>query len=141
MERFETAVPLRGDDPAYPWGSSMANMAEIVFPILDVAGVRNLVEIGAYKGGLTAVLLEWAEPANASITAVDPSPEPELLDLAEIHERLRLDEATSFEAIPRMDLPDAFIIDGDHNYHTVSEELKLIERALGRVGDAAAALP
>lgn len=128
MERFETAVPLRGDDPAYPWGSSMANMAEIVFPILEVAGVRNLVEIGAYKGGLTAVLLEWAEPANASITAVDPSPEPELLDLAEMHERLQLDEATSFEAIPRMDLPDAYIIDGDHNYYTVSEEMKLIER-------------
>ena len=62
------------------------------------------------------------------ITAVDPSPEPELLDLAKEHGRLRLEEATSFEAIPRMDPPDAFIIDGDHNYYTVSEELKLIEQ-------------
>jgi hypothetical protein len=128
VERFETAVPLRADDPAYPWGSSMANMAEIIFPILDAAGVRRLVEIGAYKGGLTAVLLEWAERAGALIVAVDPSPEPELLDLAERHGELRLEEATSFEAIPRIDPPDAFIIDGDHNYFTVSEELKLIEQ-------------
>jgi hypothetical protein len=136
MERFETAVPLRADDPAYPWGSSMANMAEIIFPILDAAGVRTLVEIGAYKGGLTAVLLEWAEPAGALIVAVDPSPEPELLDLAEEHEELRLEEATSFEAIPRIDPPDAFVIDGDHNYYTVSEELKLIEQR-----SAGAAMP
>jgi hypothetical protein len=134
MERFETAVPLRGDDPAYPWGSSMANMAEIIFPVLDAAGVRSLVEIGAYKGGLTAVLLEWAEPAGAAVVAVDPSPEPELLALAGEHSGLRLEEATSFDAIPRIDLPDAFVIDGDHNYHTVSEELKLIEQ---RSGDAA----
>lgn len=128
VERFETAMPLRGDDPAYPWGSSMANLAEIIFPILDAAGVRTLVEIGAYKGGLTAVLLEWADRSGALIVAVDPSPEPELLDLAGVHPGLRLEEATSFEAIPRMDLPDAFIIDGDHNYHTVSEELRLIEQ-------------
>ena len=114
----------------------MANMAEIMFPILDAAGVRSLAEIGSYKGGLTAVLLEWAEPAGASIAAVDPSPEPELLDLAKKHGSLRLEAATSFEAIPRMDLPDAFIIDGDHNYHTVSKELKLIEQR-----SAGAAMP
>jgi len=136
VERFETAVPLRGDDPAYPWGSSLANMAEIVFPILDAAGVRSLVEVGAYKGGLTAVLLEWAARAGAVVVAVDPSPEPELLDLAAGHAELQLEEATSFEAIPRIVPPDAFIIDGDHNYHTISEELKLIERR-----SAGAAMP
>lgn len=104
----------------------MANMAEAVLPILDAAGVQTLVEIGAYRGGLTEALLEWSEPAGALIVAVDPSPEPRLLELADKHPGLRLDEATSFDAIPRMDLPDAFIIDGDHNYHTVSEELNLI---------------
>ncbi|MCL4286504.1 MAG: class I SAM-dependent methyltransferase [Thermoleophilia bacterium] len=133
MERFETAVPLRGDDPGQ-WGASMANMSEIMFPVLDAAGVRSLAEIGAYAGDLTAVLLEWAGPAGATVIAVDPTPQQALLDLAEERAELRLEQATSLDAIPRMDLPDAFIIDGDHNYFTVSEELKLIEE---RAGEAA----
>src|SRR5207244_1635871 len=33
-------------------------------------------------------------------------------------------------ALPELPLPDAIVIDGDHNYYTVSEELRLIgERA------------
>lgn len=131
MERFDTAVPLRGDDPGH-WGASMANMSEIMFPILDAAGVRSLAEIGSYAGDLTAVLLEWAGPAGATVIAVDPTPQPALLELAEKHSELRLEQATSLDAIPSMELPDAFIIDGDHNYFTVGEELKLIdERASG----------
>lgn len=105
----------------------MANMAEIMFPILDAAGVRSLAEIGAYAGDLTTVLLEWAGPAGATVIAVDPVPQPALLDLAARHAELRLQQATSLDAIPNMEPPDAFIIDGDHNYFTVAEELKLIE--------------
>jgi hypothetical protein len=34
---------------------------------------------------------------------------------------------TSLDALAHIELPDAVIIDGDHNYYTVSEELRLIE--------------
>lgn len=127
MKRIETAEPLRGEiEDSGRWGHSMANIAELMFPILEAAGVRSLAEIGAYAGDLTAALLKWAEPLGARVVAVDPSPQPELLALADRHEKLQLEQATSIEAIPAMDLPDAFIIDGDHNYFTVSEELRLI---------------
>ena len=116
----------------------MANFAEIMFPVLEAAGVRSLAEIGAYAGVLTAALLEWAEPAGARVIAVDPSPQAELLALAREREQLQLEQATSVEAIPAMDLPDAFIIDGDHNYFTVSEELRLIA---DRVAATSAAMP
>lgn len=120
-------MPLRGEDSGQ-WGHSMANFAEIMFPVLDAAGVRSLAEIGAYAGVLTGALLDWAEPAGARVIAVDPKPQAELVALAREREQLQLERATSVEAIPAMDLPDAFIIDGDHNYFTVSEELKLIEQ-------------
>jgi hypothetical protein len=116
----------------------MANFAEIMFPVLDAAGVRSLAEIGAYAGVLTRALLEWAEPVGARVIAVDPSPQAELLALAREREKLQLEQATSVEAIPAMDLPDAFIIDGDHNYFTVSEELRLIAE---RVAATSAAMP
>ena len=130
-------MPLRGEDSGQ-WGHSMANFAEIMFPVLEAAGVRSLAEIGAYAGVLTAALLEWAEPAGARVIAVDPSPQAELLALAREREQLQLEQATSVEAIPAMDLPDAFIIDGDHNYFTVSEELRLIA---DRVAATSAAMP
>jgi hypothetical protein len=116
----------------------MANFAEIMFPVLDAAGVRSLAEIGAYAGVLTAALLEWAEPVGARVIAVDPTPQNELVALADEREKLELEQATSVEAIPAMDLPDAFVIDGDHNYFTVSEELRLIA---DRVAATSAAMP
>ena len=39
---------------------------------------------------------------------------------------------TSLEALPRIEMPDVVVIDGDHNYHTVSEELRADRRAGAR---------
>jgi hypothetical protein len=59
-------------------------------------------------------------------------PQPELEQLAKNRSDLELARATSIEALQTIPLPDAIIIDGDHNYFTVSEELRLIgERAAG----------
>jgi hypothetical protein len=52
--------------------------------------------------------------------------------LAAEHPELELVRQTSLAALPEIPLPDAIVIDGDHNYYTVSEELRLIgERAPG----------
>lgn len=121
---------LRGDDPGQ-WGHSLANLGELLLPILDAAGARSVVEIGAYAGIMSAVLLEWGERSGASVIAVDPAPEPELVALAQ-RPGLELIEATSEEALSRLDLPDAVVIDGDHNYYAVQRDLALIaERAAG----------
>ena len=62
--------------------------------------------------------------------AIDPAPQPGLERLADEHPELELIRRTSLEALPGIELPDAIVIDGDHNYYTVSEELRLIgERA------------
>jgi hypothetical protein len=114
------------------WGVSLAQMSELLLPCLDAAGASSVVEVGAFAGDLTRVLVGWAEDAGASVGAIDPAPQPGLIELAEGFEHLELIRETSLEALARIPLPDAIVIDGDHNYFTVSEELRLIgERVSG----------
>jgi len=117
------------------WGVSLAQSAEIMLPCLDAAGERSVVEVGAFAGDLTRVLVDWAAGAGARVSAIDPAPQEGLVALArEHHPDLELIRATSLDALPRIPLPDAVVIDGDHNYWTVSEELRLIgERAGGQL--------
>ena len=56
--------------------------------------------------------------------AVDPAPKPGLVQLDEEREEVELLRETSLEALPHVELADVVIIDGDHNYWTVSEELR-----------------
>src|SRR5881275_3325174 len=115
-----------------PYSYSLANFNEILFPCLDAVSASTVVEIGAFRGEFTGELLDWAEDAAATITAVEPMPPPELLELARQRPKLKLVEQESHQALVRMPLPDVVIIDGDHNYYTVSEELRLIaEKAEG----------
>jgi hypothetical protein len=111
-------------------GFSLANLAEILFPCLEAVAPKVILEIGAYRGELTSVLLEWAAPGGVRVAAVEPHPPDELLELEKQRPELELVRETSHEALRHLPLPDAVIIDGDHNYYTVSEELRLIgERA------------
>jgi hypothetical protein len=114
------------------WGHSLVNNAEILLPCLDAAGVRSVVEVGAYAGDVTRLLLGWANRSGAQIWAIDPSPQEALTRLAEENDNVQLVRATSHEALPKVPLADAVVIDGDHNYYTVTGELQLIEqRAAG----------
>ena len=121
--------PLEADpyenDPGH-WGASLVNAAEILFPCLDAAGANSVAEVGAYAGDLTGQLVKWADRAGAHVIAIDPSPESQLVELAEQRPDLELIRQTSHDALRELELPDAVIIDGDHNYYTVSEELRLI---------------
>lgn len=115
------------------WGNSLVNSAELILPCLDAAGVRSVVEIGAYAGDVTRLLLAWASRSGARIVTIDPSPQDALVRLASEHEDFELVRATSLDALSKIELPDAVIVDGDHNYYTVSRELETIqERAADR---------
>lgn len=118
-------------DPAR-WAHSMAHHAELLLPCLDAVGARSVVEVGAFAGDLTRLLADWASRAGARVVAVDPAPQDGLVELERERDEVELIRETSLEALPRIDLPNAIVIDGDHNHHVVSEELRLIgERAPG----------
>jgi hypothetical protein len=114
------------------WGHSLGNLAELLFACRDAAAPRSLVEVGAYAGDVTRMLVHWAAGAPIEqLVSIDPVPQPELEALAAEHAELELVRRTSVDALPTLAAADAYIIDGDHNYHTVSEELRLIAQAAG----------
>ena len=108
------------------WGASLSTLGEVVLACLDAARPASIVEVGAYAGDVTRLLLDWAGPAGAHVVAVDPSPHEVLVQLERERPELDLVRATSLDALPEIEPPDAVVIDGDHNYYTVSEELRLI---------------
>ena len=112
-------------------GYSLVNNRELVLGCLEARSARSVVEIGSEQGLFTAELLAWAGD-EVRVAAVDPLPAPELAALAERSPTLTLARLPSVEAIPALPLFDAYILDGDHNYHTVAAELEAIEtRAAG----------
>jgi hypothetical protein len=108
------------------WGASLINNAEVMIACLEAAGVSSVVEVGAYAGDLTRFLLDWAQPMGVRVCAIDPSPQPELVALSDERPELALVQATSLQALGRIDRAQAYVVDGDHNYYTVSEEIRLI---------------
>ena len=114
------------------WAHSMAHHAELMLPCLDAVGARSVAEVGAFAGDLTRLLADWAAGSGARVSAIDPAPKDSLVALAEERPEVELVRETSLEALPRIEMPDVVVIDGDHNWHTVSEELRIIgERAGG----------
>ncbi len=133
MQRDQTQIGLYAEDPNDPgrWAHSLRNLADLLVPCLDSAGARSVMEIGAHDGDLTTVLADWAAASGARVVAVDPAPKPQLVQLAEDRPELELVRDTSLASLPRLEPVDAVIIDGDHNYFTVSEELRLVAAASG----------
>jgi Methyltransferase domain len=114
------------------WGFSLAQMAELIIPCLDAVNARSVAEVGAFAGDLTRVLTDWAGTSGARVLAIDPAPQPALVQLEESDAELELIRQTSLDALAQIPLPDVIIIDGDHNYFTVSQELRAIgDRAPG----------
>jgi hypothetical protein len=106
--------------------ASLANLSEILFACLDAIEAKAVVEIGAFHGKSTNEMLAWARRSGARVTAIDPAPQPDLREIAAEQPELELLETTSHEALLELSPADAVIVDGDHNYFTLSEELRLI---------------
>jgi hypothetical protein len=126
-----THFPTDPDENA----ASIINLAEVVFSCLEAVGATTVAEVGAFHGKSTEAVLGWTATRGGRVIAIDPMPEPALRALATERDDLELVERTSIEALPEIEA-DAVILDGDHNYYTLSEELRLIESRAG-----AAAMP
>jgi hypothetical protein len=130
VRRFALKTDPMANDPGR-WGHSLINLAEIVVPALDEVAPRSIVEVGAYAGDVTRLLVEWAADSDTRIWSIDPDPQPALVRLAAEESRVELVRKISVEALPELPAADVVILDGDHNYHTVSEELRLVAARAG----------
>src|SRR6266540_3717757 len=125
---------MSADGAPKEWDFTLVPFAEVVRRLLDTVRAGSIIEVGADRGDFTAELLDWAAQSRAGVTAIDPEPAAELLELAEAHPELKLVRGPSPEALGEEPLADAIILDGDHNYYTLSRELRLIDERSERVG-------
>lgn len=99
----------------------------VIKPIFIAENIRNIVEIGADKGDNTANLLQYAKESGGHLDSVDPYPSFPADEWAEKSDgAFKMHRCLSLEAIPSLENADVFLIDGDHNWYTVYNELKLI---------------
>jgi len=98
----------------------------VIAPTLLAAGARRVVEIGALQGETTVKLLDLLGP-DSEVHVIDPVPQ---FDPSE-HERrfpgrYHFHRAISHDVLPELPPVDAALIDGDHNWYTVYNELRLL---------------
>ena len=113
---------------------SMAEFADTITACLDAAGARSIVEVGAEFGGMSQRLADHARTNGGSLTSIDPAPKPEFLRWAADNPHVRHIARPSLDAMPGLAEVDAWVIDGDHNYYTVANELAIAHRLSVRDG-------
>lgn len=119
---------------------SMTEFSEIILGCLTIAEARNVAEIGAEFGGMSQLLAGHAARAGGMLTSIDPAAKPAFVEWAEQSASVTHIAAPSLEAMPKLGDIDAWIIDGDHNYYTVLNELLIADALAQRDGKPLLAL-
>jgi cephalosporin hydroxylase/glycosyltransferase involved in cell wall biosynthesis len=98
----------------------------VIQELLDLTQPTHLVEIGGSQGTFTQQLCAWASPHQAFVHVIETQPKDALRQTLEQYPGGRLHVGRSLDLLPHIQGATCFIIDGDHNYYTVYNELKLI---------------
>lgn len=101
-----------------------------VLPIIEKLNAKHIVEIGCFRGANTMKILKYCEKNESKLSSIDPVPLFKTKDL-KLHYGGAFDfyADTSLNALPFIKDYDLVLIDGDHNWYTVYNELKLIEKS------------
>jgi len=113
---------------------SVSEFSDLILEALRLADAQNIVEIGAEYGGMSALLAEHCRARGGRFTSVDPAPKREFLDWLAINPDIRHLARTSLDAFGELEAADAWVVDGDHNWYTVYNELRQIEAINRRAG-------
>jgi Methyltransferase domain len=125
-----TASPLLVHSVSEYW-----ELIDRILLLLESVSPPAICEIGIEAGATSDRLLEWVLAHGGHLWRIDPEP-PAFIErnAAEVATVVR---GRSPNALSHVDPPvDVWIVDGDHNYWTVSEELRVIhDRHLDRLDD------
>jgi hypothetical protein len=113
---------------------SMSEFSEIILGVLEAANAREIVEIGAEYGGMSAMLADHVAACGGHLVSVDPAPKQEFIQWVAERPDVKHVPLTSIAAFPELAHVDAWVIDGDHNWYTVYNELQHIDAICKRDG-------
>jgi hypothetical protein len=117
----------------------MVEHGPVIAPLITAAEPDLVIEIGVYRGAITKLVLATTQERGATVHAIDPAPRDEF-DVAglqsEYGERFVFHRALSLEALPEIRGADVVVVDGDHNWYTVYNELTTIAQLAAEDGRA-----
>ncbi len=100
-----------------------------MLPIIERVKASYIVEIGSDTGINTKNILKYCIDHDAHMTAIDPLPGFDVDEFkAEYGDKFEIYKELSLSRLPLLKDYDVILIDGDHNWYTVYNELKTIER-------------
>jgi hypothetical protein len=105
---------------------SLTSFDPLIEGVLDRVGARRIVEVGSEGAIFSKWLGEYAARTGGDVRCVDPVPSDALLDLAASAPAIELLERYSPAVLAELQDADVYVIDGDHNWHTVTGELAAI---------------
>jgi hypothetical protein len=112
--------------------SSLACFWSVIEPVLLAAGARTVCEIGIGGAEFTMLLLEYCEKNSGHYSGIDPAADSGLKNCANTGAAEFFQEP-SLKVLATLPEQDAYFIDGDHNYFTVLNELRLAVRVSAKM--------
>ena len=101
---------------------------DIVKPILKEFNLINIVEIGSKGGEHTCKMIDYCYKNGGFLHCIDPNPEYDYKTLEnKYHKFFKQYIDLSLNILDRLENIEVVLIDGDHNWYTVFNELKLID--------------
>jgi hypothetical protein len=101
---------------------NMANYFPLIEPLINALEPSSICEIGSDQGMTTTLLTQYCKKKGSILHSVDPCfPATKRVD-----ENTYLHSCLSTDYLASAEFSDIYFLDGDHNYYTVSSELKLI---------------
>ena len=113
---------------------SLSEFSDLILEALALADAREIVEIGSEYGGMSSFLAEHCRVRGGRLTTIDPSPKREFMAWLKLGPDIRHLAKTSLKAFADIDEADAWVVDGDHNWYTVYNELGHIDAISRRAG-------
>lgn len=104
---------------------SMSVFREIFEVIFANRNIATVVEVGVESGKVSGL---YAELGASTVYCVDPDPTGELRENLAGNPALHLVEKPSPEALADLPPADLYVLDGDHNYTVVYQEISWIQR-------------
>lgn len=110
------------------WITSMDNFAPLILPALKMINPKIIAEVGAAEGGNTRVLYDFLRARQGRLMTIDPFPRGSFVEWVNSTGGVVTHFAEySLNCIPKIGEVDAWFVDGDHNWYTVFNELRLID--------------
>lgn len=101
----------------------------LIHQILKLINPQSIVQIGIGAGSLSEKLLTWIEKHNGQLICIDLYSWNDQIKQKLDSPNLEFFEELSLDVLPTLSAADLYIINGDPNYFTLSNELKIIWEA------------